>query len=92
MVVVCGGWVRQVTRSLCKELNERFLCPMESTAMAITVTEERQVGSRHTTRGSKAHPLTHSRADSWLAFPCWLLLLYRWSCGARTALSSASRR
>lgn len=28
----------QVTRKLCKELNERFLCPMESDALEITLT------------------------------------------------------
>lgn len=33
----------QVTRKLCKELNERFLCPMESDALEITLTGS-QVG------------------------------------------------
>eukprot|EP00752_Nemacystus_decipiens_P007350 g6574.t1 len=41
--VVDFGVVKKVMRKLCKELNERFLCPMESDALEISLTNTQAV-------------------------------------------------
>lgn len=73
----------QVTRKLCKELNERFLCPMESDALEITLTNS-QVGSQVTCF------LKNISCKRFVSFPATLPWAYRVNARPSRAFAAAS--
>lgn len=82
--VVDFGNIKKVTRNVCKELNEHFLCPMLSDVIDIQVSEEEQTVSLCCQDGSKflfpkndcaLLPIVHATTEE-LAIYLWSRLVH----------------
>lgn len=82
--VVDFGNIKKVTRKICKELNEHFLCPMLSDVMVIEISEEEQTVTLSCQDGSyfvfpkgdcALLPIVHATTEE-LAIYLWSRLLH----------------